>query len=146
MDKSIRSIIKSISKAMILGIARCDWKAFLPFGLRSVFMESPMENCVSDATYGCANWVWQQDGAPSHASNIVPSCITTWWLEASIHLWSESGWLPYVVACCGEGLYSGPQEHGEAEGRREQDVSHDVSCSFWACIRVQGGFFEKNIV
>lgn len=157
--------------AMMLGVIGSDGKAFPPYWTKGTVDSIQYKQLLSrkvfpalDATYGCGNWIWTQDGAPAHTSNAVQKYIAN--KLGSGGFWSKEVWPPnspnlnpldYFVwsnveskACA---IYHSNVEalktSVEEEWNNMSALTLKRVCSRFRsrverCIAVEGGVFEKK--
>ena len=90
---------KHPAKAMMLGYVDSDSKAFPPIWVKGTVRKENYKRMLSqtviptlDRTYGKGNYVWVQDGAPSHTSKVVQNYLSN--KLGSGGFWSKSVWPP----------------------------------------------------
>ena len=107
------------AKAIMLGIICADGHKLLPIWVLGNLDSTQYQNILAEKVfpalngyYGVRNWVWTQDGVPSHTSNSTQFLLD---ILGSGRFWSKDFWppvqpkpespgLPHVDACGGEGL------------------------------------------
>ncbi|QQP55556.1 Putative transposable element [Caligus rogercresseyi] len=84
---------------MMLGVVGSDGKTIPPIWIKGNLNASMYKHILAhqvfpalDATYGQGNWVWTQDGAPSHTSDAVQKYIIS--KLSSKGFWSKEMWPP----------------------------------------------------
>ncbi|QQP50248.1 Transposable element tcb2 transposase [Caligus rogercresseyi] len=100
-DASVKYVPRSKhpAKAMMLGVVGSDGKTIPPIWIKGNLNASMYKHILAhqvfpalDATYGQGNWVWTQDGAPSHTSDAVQKYIIS--KLSSKGFWSKEMWPP----------------------------------------------------
>ena len=158
------------ASAMMLGVVGSDGKAFPPYWVDGTMDAAKYKKFLAykvfpalDATYGCDGWIWTQDGAPAHTSKAIQSYLVR--RLGSRGFWSKTEWPPNSpnlnpldffiwgaverTACATyhssvAELKKSVEEHwAKMPSATLRKVCGRFRTRLEACIRAEGGIFEK---
>ncbi len=83
----------------MLGVVGSDGKVFPPYWMKGTMDAKQYKQLLShkvfpalNSTYGVEKWIWTQDGAPAHTSNVTQAYILS--KLGSKGFWSKELWPP----------------------------------------------------